>query len=315
MLEKRTLGRTGFQVTEIGFGAWAIGGRGYGEVPEEDALAALEAYVTSGGNLIDTARRYGQSERLIGEFLRTRGQRTDLFIASKSHSTTEVEVRADLEEGLRLLGCDHVDLYYLHSPPEDPDEMNHVLDIYERLKTEGLIRAVGASIKGPNVTQATVDLCRQYMRSGRIDALQVIYSIFRQKNSEMFAEAQQRGVGIITRTALESGFLTGKYHPGQAFPAGDHRHRWGQDRLARILRRVEEVEQMAVQPPYDTLPQVAIRFALQPEAVSSVIVGAKSAAQVAENMSAASLPPLPLQTIEALRDRYQGLGPDVNTGE
>jgi aryl-alcohol dehydrogenase-like predicted oxidoreductase len=315
MLNRRVLGRTGFEISEISLGAWAIGGRGYGPVTDREALNTIARYVDAGGNFIDTARAYGESERLIGKFFQNVGGRDRVFICSKSRHEEASVIQADLEETLRQLQCDYVDLYYLHSPPDEPDEMNRVLDIYERLKQAGKIRAIGASIKGPNVTQKTVDLCRQYIRSGRVDALQVIFSILRQKNREMFQEAHESGVGIVVRTALESGFLTGKYIPGHRLPANDHPHRWGPRRLEQILTHAQELQQSTVAPPFQTLSQVALRFAVDQPGVSTIIVGAKSARQVDENFAVGSLPSLSAELQARLVNQYGNFTEMFNTGD
>ena len=315
MSKTRILGRTGLEVAEIGFGAWPIGGRYYGHVTEDDAHACVNAYVEGGGNFIDTARRYLDSERIIGEYFRRHGGREGTIIASKTHQTDALAIRKELEETLRMLQSDYVDVYYLHAPPDDPTEMKCVLDVYERLKEEGKIRAIGASIKGPNVTERTVALCRQYIRSGRVDVLQVIYSVFRQKNSEMFREASEGGVGVVGRTVLESGFLTGKYAPGHQFTGDDHRRRWGGERLAGMLEYVQELEELAVAPPYRAVGDVAIRFALDQEGISTIIVGAKSVPQVQANMRAASLPPVTQELRERLIGAYGGLIDLFNAGD
>jgi aryl-alcohol dehydrogenase-like predicted oxidoreductase len=317
-MNTRTLGRTGFRVTEIGLGAWPIGGTGdraihYGEVFEADALECLRAYVSAGGNFIDTAHAYNMSERRIGIFLEREKVRDKLVITTKTHSNDEAGIRFQLEESLRELKCDVIDLYYLHNPPEDPDKMNYVLDIYERLKNEGKIRAVGASVKGVNVTPGTVELCRRYIRSGRVDVVQVVYSILRQANGEIFQEAREADVGIVARTALESGFLSGRYAPGSKFTGRDHRARFQPDRLAAILDEVVKLRDAVVSPPYESLAQVALRFVLDEPAVDTVIVGASKALQVQRNMEIASLPPLPSEVRRSLLDSYASRTLEFNT--
>ena len=307
-MKQNKLGRTGMMVSEMGFGAWAIGGMGegfnYGEVAEEDAFACLEAYLEAGGNHIDTARYYNSSERLIGLLLEGASARERVFLATKTFENTHDGIHRELGESLRLLRTDHVDLYYLHMPPDDPAEMNAALDVLETLREEGVIRAIGASIKGADVTDATAALCRQYIRTGRVDALQVIYSIFRQKIREAFAEAESAGVALIGRTSLESGFLTGKYRLGHRFTGHDHRTRWSPERLDRALSCAQELAETAVRPPYETLPHVAIRFAMAPDAICSTIVGAKSAKQVRANLQALNLPPLSPEVIDQLIRDY-----------
>lgn len=306
-LEKRELGRTGMRVTRLGFGAWAIGSKGYGKVERDDAEAALRAYLDAGGNFIDTARGYGDSEEIIGDFLRARpGLREDLVIAGKLGMHDPRELREGLEVSLKKLRIETMDLLYLHSPPDDEDAMNAVLDVYEEFKLRGKIRAIGASIKGPNVTRDTVELCRQYIRSGRVDALQVIFSVFRQKNAEMFEEAEQAGVAVVGRTALESGFLTGKYVPGDKFGAGDHRARWTQEKLDRILREARRLGNERVQAPYRSLTQFVLRYVLDEPRLTTMLVGGKNARQVTEQMSAMEAPELPAADFQALREHYRG---------
>lgn len=309
------LGNTGIVVSDVGFGAWAIGGVQYGDVSEADAVDALETYFEQGGNFVDTARAYHESERIIGEVTARLGNRDDIVIASKTKQLTAADIRNELETSLRLLQRDYVDLYYLHAPPDDIDEMNRILDVFSKLKDEGKIKLIGASVKGPNVTQHTVDLCRQYIQSGRVNVLQVIYSIFRQQNEEIFPEAQAQGVGIVARTSLESGFLTGKYKPGHSFSGSDHRQRWSKQRLEIILSHVADVEQLAVKPPYETLSQVALRFALDTPGIDSIIPGAKNSDQLRSNLSILDLPPLDEAVYNELKARYGTPNPIYNTGD
>jgi aryl-alcohol dehydrogenase-like predicted oxidoreductase len=274
---------------------------------EREAIGCTEAYLEAGGNFIDTARAYGQSETVLGKALGNKGMRDKVILATKTFKGETIEtipeIRIELEESLRLLQTDHVDLYYLHKPPQDPEVMNRALDEFERLKTEGKIRAIGASIKGPAVTRATVDLCRQYIDSGRADVIQVVFSILRQLTEEIFDYAYDKGVGIVVRTSIESGFLSGKYRPGHVFSEG-HRKRWTGDTQTRIFERVAEMEAYAVHPPYRSMAQVAVRFSLEPKAVSSVIIGAKNVAQVQENMEVGSLPPLHKDLLERLQNEF-----------
>lgn len=309
-LEKRILGRTGVEVTALGFGAWPIGGTKYGTVSESEAIETIETYLAAGGNHIDTARGYGNSELYLGKVL-SGGWREKVFLATKTHGgrtqETLPQIRKDLEESLRLLQTDYVDLYYLHSPPDDKDAMSRTLDAFESLKKEGKIRAIGASVKGPDVTQRTVDLCRQYIDSERVDVLEVVYSILRQLNAEMFDYAEENGVGIVARTAIESGFLSGKYQPGHVFgdaDSGDHRNRWPAETRDRIFQMVCEMQNFAVRPPYENMAQVAVKFALAPSAVTSVIIGAKNADQMRRNMALESLPQLDNDIVERLRGEY-----------
>ena len=318
MMRKRYLGGTKLEVTEIGLGAWPIGGSSYGEVTDQQAMAVLEAYFDEGGNFIDTARGYGESERRIGEALKLFGNRDRIILASKTPHTDSVgqipEIRKDLETSLKLLQADCIDLNYIHNPPDDTDTMNRVLDEFSKLRLEGKIRAVGASIKGPNVTQETVALCRRYIDTGRIDALQLIYSILRQRNQESITYAKKHDVGIVARTALENGFLTGKYKPEGPSFEGRHRSRWGGDRLRAILQEALEMEEWAISPPYHSLAQVALAFALSCDGVSTVIPGAKNRYQVAGNAEVAELPAMDADILTRLTETYREFNDMANTG-
>ncbi|MEO0562997.1 MAG: aldo/keto reductase [Chloroflexota bacterium] len=309
------LRNSGEAISKVGFGAWAIGGVQYGEVTEADAVETLETYFALGGNFIDTARAYHESERIIGEVTARLGNRENIFIASKTKQLTAEGIHEELEATLRLLQRDYVDLYYLHAPPDSPDDMNRILDVFSDLKAAGKIRLIGASIKGPDVTQHTVDLCRQYINTGRVDALQVIYSIFRQRIAEMFTAAHEHDVAIVARTSLESGFLTGKYKPGHQFGGDDHRQRWSRARLETILSHVAEVEQIALKSPYETLSQVALRFALDTPGIDTIIPGAKNARQLRSNLSILNLPPLDEAVYKHLIQRFGNPDPIYNTGD
>ena len=193
--------------------------------------------------------------------------------------------------------------------------MQRVLDEFLQLKDEGKIKAIGASIKGPDVNEKIVNLCKQYIQTEKVDVLQVIFSIFRQKNREMLEMAQEYDVGIVGRTVLESGFLTGKYKPGHRFSENDHRHRWGQEKLDNILNYVQELEEKVVKPPYEKLSEVAIRFALEEKGINSIIVGAKNESQTRANIKASNLPPLPEKTRSFLVDKFSGKEKEFNTNK
>ncbi len=309
-IKKRLFGQTGIEVSEIGFGAWPIGGSHYGDVPESDGIQAIEAYLDAGGNHIDTARGYGKSEMLVGQVLKNI-DRDSIFLASKTIKgdcpDTIPEIRKEREESLRQLQTDYLDLYYLHLPPDDIEAMQRALDEFEALQREGKIKFIGASIKAADVTPATLQLCHQYIAAGRVNALQVVYSILRQLHTGMFDDAFQNGVAVIARTAMESGFLSGKYKSAHVFDGtvkNDHRNRWSAEKQKKILAMAAEMQDWAVVSPYQTLAQVAIKFSLAPRQVSSLIVGAKNARQVQMNVAAASLPGLSREVVEKLVREY-----------
>lgn len=146
---------------------------------------------------------------------------------------------------------------------------------------------------------------RQYIDSGRMDVIMCIFSALRQKNGQVFAEAEEAGVGIVLRTTMESGFLSGKYRPGHAFTGTqDHRARWPRKKLDQILELVERFRAACVRPPYEDTAQVATRFALQTAHVSSVLLGARTASQVKRNLAVLDLPDLDEDTMALIRNEF-----------
>jgi len=320
MIRRRKLGRTGFEVSELGFGSWPIGGKTakfhYGDVKQTEIESVLLRYFEDGGNFLDTARAYGESERILGGVLSRYDGGDKIILATKTEAGETIDsvpqIRKDLEESLRLLRRDYVDLYYLHQPPETRDAMNRALDEMEQLKRENKIRAIGASIKGPNVNNDTERLCLQYLNTGRLDVLQLVYSILRQRLRGVMEEARRRKVGIVIRTALESGLLTGSYTPGHTFAGRDQRTRYKKENLDFILNAAQEISRFAVYSPFRTLGQVALRFSMEPVEVSSVIVGMCTTEELKQNEETASLPGIQKDLIERLKREYFTLNDKAN---
>jgi aryl-alcohol dehydrogenase-like predicted oxidoreductase len=283
-------------VPVCGLGGWALGGRAYGPVEREVARATLVRFIELGGTFIDTAEAYGASEEIIG----------DVVLATKTQHHRAADIRSALDQSLRRLRTEWIDVYQIHSPPEDDRTIAEVLDAFGALRREGKIRLVGASVKGPVVTPHTAALCRRYIGTGRVQALQVIYSLLRPATATVFAEAAQAGVAIIARTVLESGFLAGNYVPAHVFSRDDHRRRWSTTQLERILQAVQD---LAANLPAgaSSVSDVAIRFALSRPEVSVVIPGAKRPDQVERNWRAAAGPALPEEVVAELGRRFAGL--------
>ena len=315
-MRKRILGKTGLDVTELGFGAWTIGGVSYGDVEKKDALDTINSYINAGGNFIDTARRYDSSESILGNYFKEYRNRENIILCSKTFAGQQIEtvpiIREDVEASLKLMGTSYIDVYYLHQPPEDDGVIDAALTELEKAKEEGLIRNIGASIKGPNVNQMTVDLCRKYIKTGRVDVFQVVYSILRQKLYDVILEAQDAGIGIVARTALESGFLSGNYRPGHVFTQPDHRARWVEANLEFILEKTRDIGTL-VNAPYENIPQMATKFTLANPSVSTLILGARNSDQVIRNMKTEILPPLPEETLNVLKQTYGYITERCNT--
>jgi aryl-alcohol dehydrogenase-like predicted oxidoreductase len=299
----RTLGRTGVSVSEIGFGAWAIGGS-WGEQKEEDSTAALHRALDLGVSFIDTAAGYGdgRSERIIGRVLRQRSEA--VFVATKTPPApgpwpptpycraneryAESYLRASVEERLRNLGCECLDLLQLHTWTRAWNSEPRPFEALRRLQAEGKVRFIGVST--PEHDQnSVIDL----MRGGWVDAVQVIYNIFEQEPAaQLLPVARQANVGVIVRVAFDEGVLTGKYRKDSTFPEDDFRRRYfAGDRLERAVARAEKVRQ-EIEGSGLTLPQAALQFALCHPAVSTVIPGIRSVAQAEANCGVPDLAPM-----------------------
>lgn len=309
----RILGRTGLSVSEIGFGAWAIGG-GWGPQAEQDSLDALHKAIDLGVNFIDTAAGYGngKSERLIAQVLSSRPEK--VLVATKTpplpgnwppspYDLAEdrypaAYLRANVEKRLRNLQTDCLDLLQLHTWTRAWNKNPAPFDVLRQLQAEGKIRAIGVST--PEHDQnSVIDL----MHSGHIDTVQVIYNIFEQEPAaELLPAASEHNVGILVRVVFDEGVLTGKYTADMTFPDGDFRKNYfAGDRLARAVKRVDRIAADVA----DTglsMPQVALQFALAHPAVSTVIPGIRNSGQAIANTSVCDLPPLPEQVLQRLRE-------------
>jgi aryl-alcohol dehydrogenase-like predicted oxidoreductase len=302
-MKYRNLGNTGLNVSEIGFGAWAIGG-GWGPQSEADSEGALNRALDLGVNLIDTAAGYGngKSEQIIASVLKTR--REEVIVATKTPPTEgtwppspycktsvrypEKYLRQNVEERLRNLGTDRIDILQLHTWTRAWNRDPEPFEVLRRLKAEGKVRFVGVST--PEHDQnSVIDL----MRGGWVDVVQVIYNIFEQEPAaELLPTAAEKGVGVIVRVVFDEGSLTGKWTSETRFSEGDFRRRYFEgDRLARAIERARKVG-LELGGSGFTLPQAAIKFALSHGAVSTVIAGMRNPSQAEANCGVSDMPPL-----------------------
>jgi aryl-alcohol dehydrogenase-like predicted oxidoreductase len=315
-MQYRPLGRTGFDVSTISFGAWAIGGT-WGPVDDQDSMAALRAALDAGVNFFDTADVYGdgRSERLLARLKRER--REPFYVATKAgrrldpHTAdgyTKPNLTAFVERSLRNLETDAIDLLQLHCPPTDVYYRPEVFGALDDLVREGKIRYYGVSVERVEEALKAVEF------SG-VQSVQIIVNMFRQRPIErFFPEALRREVGILARLPLASGLLTGKLTAASTFAADDHRsfNRRGEsfDRGETFsgvdyelgLSVVEDLRSLV--PPGLTLAQLALRWILMFDAVTCAIPGGKNPRQVHENVAPADLPPLSIETMAAVRALY-----------
>lgn len=292
-MKYRSLGKTGLEVSEIGFGAWAIGGNkhgnSYGPTNDKESLKTIRKAVELGCNFFDTADVYGHghSEKLIGEALE--GEREDIIIATKvggdfynvgaGANFTRDYIRFAIEKSLKRLRTDYIDIYQLHNPNRQLISNGDMFETLKELKKEGKIRFYGISIFDPAEGL-------EAMKAGNVDAIQVIYNIFDQAPVPgLFPSAKERGVGIIAREPLANSFLTGKYDFKSKFPAGDIRASFPDSHKRIMIKAVEKLN-FLIEDKEITLPQAALKFVLANNAVSTVIPGTKTEYQAKENLKA-----------------------------
>lgn len=312
----RELGRTGWCVSTISFGAWAIGSA-WGSVDDRESLAALHRAVDLGVNFFDTADVYGDglSERLLAQLKRERKE--EIVIATKAgrrlnpHVTagyTAENLTAFVERSLKNLETDTLDLVQLHCPPTDVYYLPEVFGALDDLTAQGKIRHYGVSVE-------KVEEALKAIEYPNVKTVQIIFNIFRQRPADLFfAEAQKKKVGILARLPLSSGMLAGKMTAQSQFSSDDHRafNRHGEafDRGETFsgvdyetgLQAVEELR--ALVPAGVTLAQFALRWILMFDAVTCAIPGAKRPTQVEENVAAADLPALSDETMQAIERLY-----------
>jgi aryl-alcohol dehydrogenase-like predicted oxidoreductase len=316
----RTLGRIGWQVSEISFGAWGIGGN-WGTVDDDVSLAALRTALDLGINLIDTADVYGdgRSEKLIGQVLRERkGER--IYVATKAGRRLSPHVAdgynrdnltAFVERSLRNLGVDTLDLVQLHCPPPEVYYRPEVFGVLDDLVEDGKMRHYGVSVE-------KVEEALKAIEYPGVQTVQIIFNMFRHRPAELFfSQARERQVGILARVPLASGLLTGKMRASTMFEESDHRNfnRYGQafdvgETFSGVpydagLAAVEELR--ALVPEGVTMAQCALRWILMFDAVTCAIPGGKTPAQAADNAAASDLPPLDAEAMAAVRDVYDRL--------
>ena len=315
-MQYRELGRTGWKVSAISFGTWAIGAE-WGTVNDRESLAALHRALDQGVNLFDTADVYGdgRSERLLAQL---RAERSEPFyIATKAGRRLNPHVAggynrenltAFVERSLRNLKTDTLDLLQLHCPPTPVYYMPEVFEVLDELVGDGKLRNYGVSVE-------KVEEALKAIEYPGVQSVQIIFNIFRQRPSELFfAEAQRRRVGILARLPLSSGMLSGKLTPNSSFAANDHRafNRNGEsfDRGETFSgldydTGLEAVEELRALVPSDwTMAQMALRWILMFPEVTCAIPGAKRPEQVDENTRATDLPPLTPETMSAIADIY-----------
>ncbi len=318
-MQYRPLGRTGLHVSAISLGTWQVGG-GWGKpFDDQRAWSILEKAADLGINFIDTADGYsdGQSERQAGRLVRSRPEK--IFLATKcgrrlrphtADGYNRENITRFVEDSLTNTGLEALDLIQLHCPPTDVYYRPEVFAVLDDLKQQGKILHYGVSVE-------RVEEALKAIEYPGVETVQIIFNMFRLRPSELFFEqAQKRRVGIIVRVPLASGLLTGRFRPGHQFPPTDHRHYNADGQVFNVgetfaglpfergVELADKVQAVLEPDSGETMAQLALRWILDHDAVSSVIPGATTVEQAEGNAGASSLLPLGEATHQQLRELY-----------
>jgi aryl-alcohol dehydrogenase-like predicted oxidoreductase len=315
-MKYRTLGRTGYNISEISLGTWQVGGKWGAPFSHENADKILNEAIDLGVNFIDTADVYGnrESEKAVGRLVKNRTER--IYVATKcgrfisphvSEGYTPKVLRDFVETSLKNMGLETIDLIQLHCPPNEVYYRPEIFEEFDRLIAEGKIQKLGVSVE-------KVEQALKAIEYPNVDTVQIIFNMFRQRPAGLFFEqAKKRNIGVIVRVPLASGLLSGKYDASTAFQPGDHRHdnRHGEhfdkgETFSGVdyetgLQAVSKLKAIFSELP---LAQIALRWVLMFDSVSTVIPGASRPEQVAANIAAGDLRPLTQLEMEAVGNVY-----------
>jgi aryl-alcohol dehydrogenase-like predicted oxidoreductase len=308
-MKYRRLGRSSIEISEIGFGAWGIGGRtdsvaSYGKTDDAVSLAALRRALDVGITFYDTSCVYGlgHSEELIGEAFRT--DRSRVVIATKAGyvdggrrtSFAPEDIRQTFDESLRRLKTDYVDVLMLHDPKPEVLGRGDAVDTLEKIVRQGKARAWGVSARSPADAVTILSTTRPQAIEINLNMMDV-----RALDDGLLDLAQGHGAGIIARTPLCFGFLSGTLTPDTVFPPGDHRNNWPKAQIEAWVKGADALLALVPRPTGSTNTQAALRFCLSFAAVATVIPGMLTPVEVDDNAAASVLGPLPADAVAAVR--------------
>ncbi|MFN0109317.1 MAG: aldo/keto reductase [Blastocatellia bacterium] len=308
----RTLGRTGINVSEVGYGAWGIGGALWTGGDDDEAKRALNLAIDQGMNFIDTALAYGSghSERLVGEVARARTEPVAIATKIPPMNMQWPAQNVPLEEvfptdyivkctetSLRNLGVETIDLQQFHVWRDEWVEQTEWIETIAKLRQQGKIRHIGISINDYQPANAI-----KALRTGQIDAVQVIYNIFEQApNDELYPVCQELNIGVLARVPFDEGGLTGAITPDSVFPEEDFRSLFFRgDRKQKVFDRVEKLKGL-LGAEAASLPELALRYTLSHDAVSTVIPGMRSTRHVESNIACSDGRKLSADLLERLK--------------
>jgi len=306
-LHTRRLGKSGFQVTEIGIGLWAMGGSEWGPIDDQNSLDTIEAALQSGITFFDTADVYGlgHSEKLLGQSMK--GRRDEFFVATKigwigfdgdsfrsAYNSTE-KLIAGVEENLKRLDTDYIDLLQCHINLPEPN-LEYFLEGFQQLQRSGKVKSYG-------VSSSHIDFIKQFNADGGTAALQIDYSILnRTAEEEIFPYCLENDIGVIVRGPLAMGILTGKFNMESRFPEGDFRRNWHEnpEEKSIFLDDLGKVDLLREVVGEQSLAQLALQFVLSHPAVTTVIPGAKTVQQLEQNVAVGHMPPLNREILDLI---------------
>ena len=319
-MNKRLLGKTGFEITEIGLGTWQVGGKWGSPFSHDNADKVINTAIDNGINFIDTADVYGdgESEKAVGRVVRSRSER--IFVATKCgrqlnpHIDSSYQpkvLRKFVEDSLKNMGLETLDLIQLHCPPTETYYRPEIFDLFNTLKKEGKILNMGVSVE-------RVEEALKAIEYDNVTTIQIIFNMMRMRPAEQFfTEAAKRNVGILARVPLASGLLTGKFSASTSFEKDDHRafNRNGESfdkgetfsgvDYLKGLEAVEEIKNLF--PEQSNLAAIALKWILMFKEVSCVIPGASRPDQVVSNIEVSKLPELSAEQMDGVRKIYEKL--------
>jgi len=309
-MKYRTLGRTGIEVSEVGFGTWALGSPVYGNVASSDAHDAVRGALDTGITFFDTAPLYGTrdedgiAEKVLGQGLGA--DRDNVTIATKfgrfptrGHLNTFFSADGateSVEASLKRLGTDRLDVLFFHSP-FGPDQIeDSVWEGLDRLQQSGKVRYVGHSI---SLFDDTQQMARDWAAEGKIDVIQVVLSLMNRETSPLIADLAAEGVGVVARESLANGYLSGAFTRDMTFPEGHINARHSREEIIERVDAANAYKELLVNPPVSSLPQAALRWVLDDPGVSLVLAGSRHLNEIVDCAGASDLDPFSPEVREA----------------
>lgn len=301
-MKYRSLGRTGIQVSEVSLGTWAFGSPVYGSVGASDASRAIRGALDAGINFFDTAPLYGSpdedgiAEKVLGQALGADRDRVSIATKFGRYPTrghlntyfTDAGVTQSVEDSLRRLNTDRLDVLFFHSPFGPGQIEDDVWGALEKLKSSGKICAIGHSI---SLFEQTREMCRAWAQGGKIDVVQIVYSLMNRETESFIAELGKMGVGIVARESLANGFLGGTFTKDIVFPAGSLNARYPREEIIERVETADRYKALLVRGEIKSLAAAAMRWVLDNPHVSLVLSGSRQLEEILDCASASDAAP------------------------